>query len=242
METAQFNSFRRRLAQRCSKRSPTERTVALWRATTGRRNAHFVFWTSTPFEKTNLRRRPTPRQIGTWDSTLIAGRPIVHQWRKAGQAATALSGARVRRVTNQVWRRFHDGATQTRLTMPEAPRQSRPHEQSFPLVSMVQLVTLCVAMVMCIDGAQFRKHASRAQTVEVAIVVSVAGGLGASVGAAIGLGQIRKWRGMFICGATGFLMGILMAATFTAPARPAQATAACLLPLVTTVILRVRAA
>ncbi len=122
-------------------------------------------------------------------------------------------------------------------------RQSARHEQSYPLISIVQLVTYCVALVTCVDFKKLSdvlKSVQTADQLNVVLLVLVAGILGFAIGAAIGLGQLRKWRSMFLCGTTGAMVTMLIVATYAAPARPAQAFAACLLPLVTTLFLRSR--
>ncbi len=117
------------------------------------------------------------------------------------------------------------------------------HEQSYPLISIVQLVTFCVALVTCVNFKKLRNVLDDVRSANLfnwVLLVLVACILGFAIGSAIGLGQIRKWRSMFLCGATGAIVTMLIVATYAAPARPAQAFAACLLPLVTTLFLRSR--
>ena len=70
------------------------------------------------------------------------------------------------------------------------------------------------------------------------VLATITGGFG--IGSIIGLGHIRKWRSLLICGATGTIVGVLIAATIAAPAKPNQVIAAGLLPLLTTLIVRFR--
>lgn len=122
-------------------------------------------------------------------------------------------------------------------------RDPNQQEQSYPLVSIVQLVTFCVALVTCIDFKKFAtvlaglRHDNLLEVVAAIVAVGLAGFV---LGSTVGLGQIRKWRGLLLCGATGASVSMLVLATFTAPASPTQALAASLLPLITTLILRAR--
>jgi hypothetical protein len=121
---------------------------------------------------------------------------------------------------------------------------TRRREHSFPLISMIQLVTLTIALVTCIDGPELLRLLGSLQGSGHYVVAAVmaAGFFGLLIGAAIGLGQIRQWRSMLFCGAVGFVTGILILAIYAAPAKPAQAITAALLPLVTTIAMRIRSA
>ena len=126
-----------------------------------------------------------------------------------------------------------------------APPSRDPVQQdhSYPLISIVQLVTFCVALMTCIDFkslADAIASPSRLGLLEVMGAITAASTIGFVIGAAIGLGQVRKWRSMLLCGIAGATVSMLILATFAAPGRPAQALAASLLPLVTTIILRFR--
>lgn len=125
------------------------------------------------------------------------------------------------------------------------PREVVRREQSFPLLSIVQLVTYCVALVSCINFKKLGKQIDTVPSVDAAWMVAMpvaAVLLGFLLGASIGLGQIRKWRGFFLCGMVGAMIGLLILATFAAPAEPLQACFACMLPLVSTLVLRYRTA
>lgn len=123
-------------------------------------------------------------------------------------------------------------------------RDTHRREHSFPLISMIQLVTLTIALVTCIEGPELLRLLGSLQGSGNYVVTAVvaAGFFGLLIGAAIGLGQIRQWRSMLFCGAVGFVAGILILAIYAAPAKPAQAITAALLPLVTTVAMRIRSA
>ena len=131
--------------------------------------------------------------------------------------------------------------------MTDDPPNPKPdlqqREQSYPLVSVVQLVTFCVALMVCVDFQKFTRVLAGLRTDnfwEVVGAVMAAGLAGFLLGAAIGLGQIRKWRGLLLCGAAGAAVSMLILATFAAPAKPTQGLAASLLPLITTLMLRAR--
>jgi len=118
----------------------------------------------------------------------------------------------------------------------------RRREASYPLISIVQLVTFCISLVVCLDGPKLSEHFSKVkynpESVLPPILLSLL--FGFLVGATIGLGQIRNWQGMFLCSATGTLVSALIILIYVAPAKPAQAVAAALLPLLTTVAVRIR--
>jgi hypothetical protein len=125
-------------------------------------------------------------------------------------------------------------------TRPRAPVQQ---DQSYPLISIVQLVTFCVALMTCIDFKSFvaaLTSPGRIGLLEVIGAITAVSAIGIVIGAAIGLGQLRRGRSMLLCGIAGATVSLLILATFAAPAPPAQALAASLLPLVTTIILRSR--
>lgn len=116
-------------------------------------------------------------------------------------------------------------------------------EQSFPLIAMMQLGTFCVALVTCIDFKELARLMKRVPNTELLTVIApfvAAGLLGFVIGGAIGLGQIRKGRSFIVCGAAGGLVSLVILGTLAAPAPPTQAIAACLLPLVSTLVLRFR--
>ena len=122
-------------------------------------------------------------------------------------------------------------------------RDAREHRQAFPLISIVQLSTFCVALVTCIDSRTLSQLLDRVPLTEWPIVVAPivgAGLIGLLIGSVIGLGQIRRWQSVVLCGATGGIVSVLLLAALAAPAKPAQAIAAVLLPLVSTIILRHR--
>ena len=126
-------------------------------------------------------------------------------------------------------------------SIPQSPRQ---HERSFPLISMIQLATLTIALVTCIDGPELLRLMDLAPNYwgEMITLVLGAGFFGLLIGGSIGLGQMQKWRSMFFCGAVGMIAGLLILATYAAPAEPAQAFTAAALPLITTIALRIRSA
>lgn len=122
-------------------------------------------------------------------------------------------------------------------------RDGARQEQSFPLSSFFQLITFFVALVVCIDSGDLSDVLSEARRGDVADFLKLAllsGLVGLAIGASIGLGHIRKWRGMLLCGLSGTTVGILMFAVYLAPAQPAQAFSASLVPLVTTILIRFR--
>lgn len=128
---------------------------------------------------------------------------------------------------------------------PTRQREAVQHEQSFPLISVVQMVTYCVALMTCADFRRLSSSLGRIspqQPWQVIFPVLGALSVGLLIGVLVGLGQIGKWRGTLLCGGAGALVGLLILAVYVAPAPPAQAVAACLLPLVSTIILRARAA
>ena len=116
-------------------------------------------------------------------------------------------------------------------------------EQSFPLISLIQLFTFFVALLVCIDASQLWERFTNMEIDATSLSISVvlAGMFGSLIGTSIGLSQIRNWRSMFFCGVIGSVFGIIILAIYAAPARPNQAIAAALLPLFTTLIIRVRA-
>jgi len=114
---------------------------------------------------------------------------------------------------------------------------------SFPLTSIAQLCTYCVALVTCVDFKVFGNRlevAMRNSPENVFGAVAVASFIGFAIGAMIGLGQLRRWQGMIYCGTAGAIVAVLLAAAYAAPARPAQAIAAICLPLASTLLLRCR--
>lgn len=122
-------------------------------------------------------------------------------------------------------------------------RELNQSEQSFPLTSIVQLFTYCVALVTCVDFKTCAKRLNDALSSSPENVFAALAGatmVGFVIGAMIGLGQIRKWQSMFLSGTVGTIVGALLLATYTAPARPAQAIAASILPLASTILLRFR--
>jgi len=115
-------------------------------------------------------------------------------------------------------------------------------ERSFPLTSLIQLFTFYIALLVCLDSSKLKVRFTYLQidSMDLWATVLLAGLFGSLIGASVGLGQIRKWRGMLFCGANGSIIGVLILAIYAAPAKPAQAISAALLPLLTTLVLRVR--
>jgi len=127
--------------------------------------------------------------------------------------------------------------------MQSPSKTGNQHERSFPLISLIQLFTFFIALLVCIDSSKLNAQLGNLQN-ELAsflFAVALAGLLGLLIGASIGLGRVRYWRSMFFCGAIGSVVGVLLLAIYAAPAEPAQAISAALLPLLTTLILRARA-
>lgn len=123
------------------------------------------------------------------------------------------------------------------------PRDAMRSEQSFPLISFVQLSTYCVALVTCIDFKKLRGQIDTLPNVDLSQVLALPVAstvLGFLIGASVGLGQIRKWRSFLLCGTVGAVVGPLILSAFAAPAEPLQACFACALPLLSTLILRFR--
>jgi len=122
-------------------------------------------------------------------------------------------------------------------------RAALEQEQSFPLTSIFQLMTFCSALVVCIDYGELSEFALRRLSKGLGEFYGpfLASGLvGLLIGVLLGLGQIHKWRGVLLCGTSGAMVGMLILAIYIAPARPAQAFTASLVPLVTTVLIRCR--
>ncbi len=109
---------------------------------------------------------------------------------------------------------------------------------------MIQLVTLTIALAACIEGPElFRLLGSLQGNWQYAGAALLATGFfGLLIGVAIGSGQTRPWRSALFCGAAGFISGNLILAIYVAPAKPAQAFTAALLPLLTTIAMRIRSA
>lgn len=129
------------------------------------------------------------------------------------------------------------------VSSPTSSRDFARREQSFPLIVFVQLITFSVALVTCIDFKALSgpmRTASRLGWPELLVLIFSFMLLGLLIGASVGLGQIRKWRSLVLCGATGVVIALLMLAAFAAPAQPLQACFACLLPLLSTFVVRVR--
>lgn len=122
-------------------------------------------------------------------------------------------------------------------------RDSTQSEQSFPLISIFQLFTFSVALVICVDFkacAKLLNETLSTSPESVFGVIAVAKSLGFAIGVMIGLGQIRKWQSMMLCGTVGAIVGVIIVAIYSAPAEPAKAIAATVLPLATTIMLRFR--
>lgn len=121
-------------------------------------------------------------------------------------------------------------------------RQLRENERSYPLVSIFQLFTSCIALAVCINGIELQRTVFRLQDqwLDVVFAILLAGAMGLLVGVLFGLGQLRRWRSALFCGIVGMAVGIFVLATCVAPARIPQASAACLLPLITIILLRFR--
>ena len=129
------------------------------------------------------------------------------------------------------------------ISQPTRRRDAREHRRAFPLISIVQLSTFCVATVTCVDFKALARAIERVPTTQWYVVVApiVATAIvGLLTGGMIGLGQIRKWQGFVLCATTGATVSVLLLAAFAAPAPPAQGIAAVLLPLVSTIIVRHR--
>ncbi len=121
-------------------------------------------------------------------------------------------------------------------------RQPLENERSYPLVSIVQLFTSCVALAAYINGIELQRTVFRLQNqwFDVVFAILLASAVGLLVGVLFGLGQLRRWRSALFCGIVGMAVGIFMLATCVAPARIPQASAACLLPLICVILLRFR--
>lgn len=128
--------------------------------------------------------------------------------------------------------------------MNSIPQSTHRREQSFPLISVIQLATLTIAMITCINGPKllFVLANLSGDDYLALTTIATAGFFGMIIGAAIGLGHIRKWRSMLFCGVVGSAAGFLILAIYVAPANPAQAITAAILPLVTTLAIRFRSA
>lgn len=121
-----------------------------------------------------------------------------------------------------------------------ATRVMSPPERSFPLIAVFHLATLWASMVACVDGKLLRDALGRTNDspgFAVGLAVSAALG-GAVLGAAIGLGQLRRWRGALVGGAIGGLYGLAILGVFVAPASLARGMAAAGVLLITTVTVR----
>ncbi len=129
-------------------------------------------------------------------------------------------------------------------TPPPTPsRDVVRREQSFPLIAVVQLVTFSVALVSCINFEALRRQMDRVVLDDLVGVLTpyvLTSLMGFIIGAAVGLGQVRKWRGFFLGGPVGAVVGLLIVFAFASPAPPLQACFACSLPLLSTIILRFR--
>ena len=116
------------------------------------------------------------------------------------------------------------------------------HERSFPLISLLQLITFFIALLVCIDGKKLLVYFSDNQYNLVSFYFSIfaVALIGFLVGFTIGLGHIRRGHSILVCGASGALIGVLFMAIFVAPASIYQSIAAPILPFFTTIVARFR--
>jgi hypothetical protein len=117
-------------------------------------------------------------------------------------------------------------------------------ERSFPLIALMQLATFWATIVACVDGKELAKAvdqiAERPAVAAQLILLAVT--LGAGVGFAVGLGQLRMWRNAVAGAGVGILYGIAILAVYVAPASIQQAAAAAGVLLATTIAFRIRSA
>jgi hypothetical protein len=117
-------------------------------------------------------------------------------------------------------------------------------ERSFPLIALVQLATFWATIVACVDGKELAKAVDQMweRPAVAAQLILLAVTLGAGVGFAVGLGQLRMWRNAVAGASVGILYGIAILAVYVAPASIQQAAAAAAVLLATTIAFRIRSA
>jgi hypothetical protein len=127
---------------------------------------------------------------------------------------------------------------------PAGPAAIGSTEQSFPLVALLQLATYLAAMAACVDGKELvaRLHGIGDEPIPAAMVALMAAGICGTIGLVIGLGQLRRWRSALAGGAFGAAVGLAILAVYIAPAPPLHTLGAAGLMLVSTLIIRLRAA
>jgi hypothetical protein len=138
-----------------------------------------------------------------------------------------------------------DVSTPASFSAPASSREAiAVQHRSFPLVVLLQLATVCAALLACVDGsAVWRVYDAPnvGTTVQVLAMFGVllAGGV---IGALVGLGQIRKWRSALLGFFFGALSGFLIMCIYAAPASVTRIAAAAAVIVLSTVIVRLRAA
>ena len=124
-------------------------------------------------------------------------------------------------------------------------RLSGTARRSFPLVALFQLATFCAALMACIDGAAMGKlldgmsFASSRRAMAVVAATVIAGGL---LGLFVALGQFGMWRSAAKGSIVGALGGAAILCVYVAPASIERTTAAAAVLLLSTLVVRARAA
>ena len=119
-------------------------------------------------------------------------------------------------------------------------------ERSFPLIALFQLATFWATIVACIDGKALADAVDHMWewpgSIIAAQLIVLAVTLGAAVGFAVGMGQLRMWRNAVAGAGVGILYGLAILAVYVAPAPIEQAVAAAGVLLATTIAFRIRSA
>jgi hypothetical protein len=116
-------------------------------------------------------------------------------------------------------------------------------ERSYPLVALLLLATVWAAMFACVDGQSLLRgfQADSWRNFGTWIAPAVLMSVGACVGAAVGMSQVRVWRSVAVGGLIGSVYGVAIFAVYAAPAGFDRAASSAVVIMVSTIALRFRA-